>query len=477
MLAFTVSQAQISQIGSSINGKSSNSWSGFSVSLSANGKRVAIGSPTERTSGYIQIFEETSRTWSQIGNEIEGSLPEDISSLASGYTVSLNGDGKVVAFGTPRFNNDNGSAGRVRIYREELDNWVKVGDDIEGTAKGERLGESISLSLDGNTIAIGIPGNDENGSNSGKVKVYRNISGIWTQVGNDILGEAIDERLGETVSLSSDESTLVIGAPEYDNELGRVYIYGFISGIWTKIGNSIQGNYSRGRFGDSVSINSDGKIIGIGAPYHKNSGLVRLYNYVSGSWQQIGEDINGKFSSMFGNSISLNDAGDIVAVGAPEGITRVYKRSSNVWGQIGGDLIGEREDDNFGWAVNLSSNGNVLAIGAPHNDGNGSDSGQVRIYEIENNNLGIEESNTNLKTIGIFPNPVENVLNILTTNKIFKKVEIFDTKNSLISTIKMNFFSKKIDVSHLDMGIYLFKFITNDRKVINKRIIKKSTFK
>ena len=44
---------------------------------------------------------------------------------------------------------------------------------------------SLSLSDDGNTIAIGAPYNDGNGTDAGHARVYKydSSSGKWTQVG------------------------------------------------------------------------------------------------------------------------------------------------------------------------------------------------------------------------------------------------------------------------------------------------------
>jgi hypothetical protein len=39
-------------------------------------------------------------------------------------------------------------------------------------------------------VAIGDSGNDGSADNAGRVRVfYNNISGVWTQIGNDIDGE------------------------------------------------------------------------------------------------------------------------------------------------------------------------------------------------------------------------------------------------------------------------------------------------
>ena len=56
------------------------------------------------------------------------------------------------------------------------------------------------------------------------------------------------------------------------------------------------------------------------------------------------------------------------------------------WTLIGSDIDGEAADDNSGYSVSLSSDGSVVAIGATNNDGNGTRSGHVRVYQHNNGN-------------------------------------------------------------------------------------------
>ena len=48
--------------------------------------------------------------------------------------------------------------------------------------------------------------------------------------------------------------------------------------------------------------------------------------------------------------------------------------------KLGADIDGEAADDYSGYSVSIDSDGSHVAIGASENDGNGSDSGHVRIY-------------------------------------------------------------------------------------------------
>ena len=73
-----------------------------------------------------------------------------------------------------------------------------------------------ATALQENIIAIGGQYNDNNGLDSGHVKVFENIAGTWTQIGSTIEGENVGDEFGSSVSLSSDGSILSIGAMRND---------------------------------------------------------------------------------------------------------------------------------------------------------------------------------------------------------------------------------------------------------------------
>jgi hypothetical protein len=109
---------------------------------------------------------------------------------------------------------------------------------------------------------------------------------------------------------------------------------------------------------------------------------------------QIGSDIDGEAAGDYsGFSVSLSSDGTAVAIGAhlndgngaDSGHVRVYEWNENAWQQKGADIDGEAEGDRSGVSVSLSSDGTVVAIGAIRNDGNGSDAGHVRVYEWNEN--------------------------------------------------------------------------------------------
>jgi len=79
--------------------------------------------------------------------------------------------------------------------------WIQQGQDIDGEAAGDLSGSSVDLNADGSVIAIGAPENNGNGSDAGHVRVFELNSSTWVQRGQDIDGEAADDRSGFSISL------------------------------------------------------------------------------------------------------------------------------------------------------------------------------------------------------------------------------------------------------------------------------------
>jgi hypothetical protein len=223
------------QLGADIDGRHSNKQSGWSVSLSSDGHTVAVANGCYPCHGSVYTWDESA--WAQVGGDFDGSI-----------AVALSTNSSTVAIGSPWDTNNNGdSFGVARVFSlptgqpvisttspttsspsktpstaplsSQLYEWVQVGDGIDGEFPGDISGFSTSLSADGNTLAIGAPYNDGNGVDSGHVRVYAFDGTTWNQVGADIDGEMSGDFSGLSVSLSSDGSTLAIGAPN-NNDSG-----------------------------------------------------------------------------------------------------------------------------------------------------------------------------------------------------------------------------------------------------------------
>ena len=283
------------KVGDDIDGVKEWDGLGNSVSLSADGSIVAIGA-TEgdvngSNSGLVSVYRNLNNKWKKIGEDITG---ENVSDYL-GFSVSLSADGSVIAIGAyPDWDND---LGYVRIYKNVNESWEKVGNDIDGVNKWDfkESGWSVSLSNDGSIVAIGAPG-------SSLVRIYQNVNENWEQVGEDIFGEAIIngdsksleggiEKAGFSVSLSDDGSIVAIGDIENDGK------------------------------GEDIFSNTGGQTAG-------DSGHVRVYQNLNGTWTQLGSDIDGKLDGdWLGYSVSLSADGTMVAIGAP---TRGFYGTDNI---------------------------------------------------------------------------------------------------------------------------------------------------
>jgi hypothetical protein len=218
----------------------------------------------------------------------------------------------------------------------------------------------------------------------------------WIQRGFDIDGEAVADFAGASVALSADGSVVAIGAYNNDgagSNAGQVRIYVWNGSSWSKRGNDIDGEAAGDESGVSVALSADGLIVAIGATLNdgngSNSGQVRVYVWNGSSWVQRGTDINGEAADdQSGYDVALSADGSVVAIGAPfnngngsdSGHVRVYVWNGSSWVQRGTDINGEAAGDRSGYSVALSADGSVVAIGADLNDGAGLNAGHVRVY-------------------------------------------------------------------------------------------------
>src|SRR5690554_6476968 len=322
----------------------------------------------------------------QIGQKIEGDTGTD----AFGQSVTISADGNIIAVGAP-YNGGNGSnSGHVRVYENIGGTWTQIGNDIEGDSSGDWSGYSIALSANGDIIAIGAPFNDGGATDSGHVRVFENIAGIWTQIGNAIEGDASWDESGTSVALSADGTIVAIGAPRHSgngNESGQVRVFENVQGTWTQVGSDIYGLLIGHGLGISCSLSSDGSILVIGAVSRSTAATPASYSMVfqnvSGSWTQAGQTIHAVAPlNQSGRSVSISSDGNIIAIGATNyngqiGQVRIFENVAGTWVQIGSDIIGEASGDFSGGSVSLSFDGTIVAIGATDNDDNRSEERRV----------------------------------------------------------------------------------------------------
>jgi len=385
-----------------------------SVKLDVNGGLNVSGdtvlSDTTLT-GSMDITERIVTTigndWSLLGEDIYGEAVSD----ESGGSISLSSDGNRIAIGAIGNDQTGGNAGHVRVYEHNGTSWVKLGNDIDGETAGDFSGFSVSLSADGSIVAIGARRNSDTGVYAGHVRVYQYnvVSSLWNKLGQDIDGEAASDGSGWSVSLNSNGTIVAIGAPDNDGLVGsggHVRVLEFNGQLWDQLGEDIDGAALAMKLGSSVSLNSNGNIVAIGASNRRSPGMapnvgsvqIMQYNYSLSSWEVLGNNIFGESMQDFsGSSISLNSDGNIVAIGAAgndgngsnSGHVRVYQYDvlSSLWNKLGNDIDGESIGEESS-RVSLSSDGTIVAIGAPFNAVNGIKSGSARIMKWNGTDWG-----------------------------------------------------------------------------------------
>mmetsp|Transcript_257 Transcript_257/g.506 ORF Transcript_257/g.506 Transcript_257/m.506 type:complete len:222 (+) Transcript_257:520-1185(+) len=209
------------------------------------------------------------------------------------YYMSISSDGNTLALGIVHYsggsalNSSNGSfTGAVKVYHKEYEDssWTQLGDTLTGD--GRYFGNSVSLSGDGKTLAIGDPPGGS--TDIGQVKVYRRndeLDSNFKLLGATLLGDRGHPTVGSPVSLSSDGKTLVVGDTSHiDENSGRVKIYNWDEDAleFRQRGNSVNGKLADGELGCSVTVSSNGKTWAAGAcrsgANGQDSGQVVIYS-------------------------------------------------------------------------------------------------------------------------------------------------------------------------------------------------------
>lgn len=348
--------------------------------------------------------------WVQMGNTIKKENNED----SFGRSISLSADGKVLAIAGIKSMDTGGYIGYVQTYIWEDNAWKERGESLLSRELDDRFGHSISLSDNGNTLAVGAIYYRENGERMiGKVSIYSWFGSDWVKKGNDLIGKAEDDWFGAVVRLSSSGNTLAIGAR--GNNYAQVYtwngsawkqkgetLHNFESTLalaangetialgtsestqvyfwdgtnWNQQGQDIKA------FTKSLSLSADGNVLAIGDIVIE----VSVYNWNNSDWVEKGKTIvDYELVILNGRPVSLSADGNMLVAGVSqdagsgehyEGPVQVYDWNNKKWKQIGEDILGENEKDGFGHIVELSSDGKILVVSALWE-------GEVKVFRYE----------------------------------------------------------------------------------------------
>ena len=209
-----------------------------------------------------------------------------------------------------------------------------------------------------------------------------------------------EDRFGNSVSLSGDGNTLVVGVIDGDRGAafaGGAYVFERIDGRWQQQAFlQAESEDTIVRFGRSILLSDDGATLAAGAQIRDltppepggpngffipvESGIVFVFERIDGLWQQQASLLPQSFEddrtlggdSTFGGRLSVNFDGTVLAVNAGfdnsnriTGVVYVFESIDNIWQQQALIQASNAEiSDGFGSSLSLSANGQILAVGA-----------------------------------------------------------------------------------------------------------------
>jgi hypothetical protein len=457
-------------LGSEINATAASVESGYDVSITSDGNRIAIGTPGQ---DKMRVYDlNISNNWVLQGNGY--GIYTSQTAQRAGHSVSINASGTVAAMGAPMGN-------KV---------WVFDVDPAGGTGHlagnplivpGTYAGGSVDIDDDGNTLVVGAY---KSNSERGTVLVYDFNGTGWVQRGMTLSGVNNYDQFGFDVSMSNDGNTIAVGSKGWDSnpnnttyEIGETAVYDWNGSAWVQRGTSIQGVNIFDQCGFSVSLSGNGNRMAIG--YKGNStatqaaGLVRIFDWNGSAWVQNGDPIYGDGVSVYsGHSVALSDNGSILAIGAIQG-TGPINQFTNQEGQVriyeGGCVVSTT-------AVTQNNNTLTAVANASYqwldcNNGNqpiANATGQIFVapnpgsYSVQITENGCTQTSAcievlvtsvNDETIGnfnVFPNPTTNIITI-NAHQIIKKIHVIDITGKYVLNINN---SNTADLSNIAPGLY-----------------------
>ncbi len=272
---------------------------------------------------------------------------------------------------------------------------LQMGSTLVGSSAGDLFGWRVSLSADGQTLAVGASTHDNaNGEVAGEVRVYSWDGQDWVQQGAALEGSEPFAYFGTAIALSADGQRLAVGAAGATNSsgesgAGKVIVYDWDGSEWVPLGGDIEGDGTDVFFGSSVALSASGEVLAVGVPFNNAnflamSGSAFVYAWDGTSWQQTASFDGENAQDLFGAELSLSDDGHVLAVGAylhnesvnSLGAVYVYAENGGNWALQGEPLYGDSLSY-FGGSLALSGDGQTLVVGASSEN---EESGSTYVY-------------------------------------------------------------------------------------------------
>jgi type IV secretory pathway ATPase VirB11/archaellum biosynthesis ATPase len=373
---------------------------GYSVAIDSTGDRVIIGAQNENTgaadAGSVYIYSRSGTVWTL---EREINNPSPVSADYFGISVAIDATGDRVVIGAYRENTGATDAGSAYIYSRSGTVWTLEREiNNPSPVASDFFGFSVSINGTGDRVIIGAYQEDTGAVNAGSAYIYSRSGTTWTleqEINNP--SPVATDWFGTSVCINSTGDRVIIGADATNTgalNAGSAYIYSRSGTVWT-LEQAIHNPspMADDYFGWAVSINSTGDRVIIGA-YNEDTGATdagSVYIYSrSGTVWTLEQEINNPSpmaDDYFGDSVSINSTGDRVIIGADgedtgasaAGSAYIYSRSGTTW-TLEQEINNPspREGASFSFSVAIDSTGDKVIIGAY-----GGTAGSVYIYEME----------------------------------------------------------------------------------------------
>jgi len=354
------------------------SWFGSGVVINDNADTIAI------SGNDVYVYTRINAVWT---------LQASLGFSGLGDVLDLSSDGNILVAGNP--GND-----QVTVWRRDGTTWQvsagvePVNIDYPSGYAGYRFGASVSISLDGTYMAVGAP-NDNTASGTygttGNVFVYRKTGSTWaTRVLEATLTPSdtqINQAFGFSVSLDSNGDTLVIGAPTTaiisgTSNKAATYVFTRSGTTWTEQTRLVKDVFTNFRFGYAVDVSSDGTYLVSSNPGNNgNRGEVYKYQYTS-SWGLVNTYTSSTANQLFGNDCALGYSNrTYIGTDITSGSDYAYVYTGATAATYSPPTYSTQADDQYGYASALNGDGTYLAISKQGKDVNGVyNTGSVYIY-------------------------------------------------------------------------------------------------
>jgi hypothetical protein len=358
---------------------------GWSVSISGDWAitgAIGDGDGVKINAGSAYIFKWNGTSWIQ-----QQKLTASDSSADDqfGWSVSVSGDSAIVgAIG------DDSSRGAAYIFRWNGTNWSQQQKLIAADGEVEDF-FGISVAIDGNYAIIGAVGDD---SAKGSAYIFKWNGTNWSQQAKITASDGIaEDSFGNSVSLYGDTAIIGVSADDDNGSYsGSVYVFRRDGVLWSQQQKlTAADGAAEDNFGVSVSINGDRLIIGsLGDDDNgSNSGSAYMFTWNGASWsqQQKLTPSDGAAEDFFGCSVSICDNYVVVGAhhdddrGVDAGSAYIFEWNGASWSQQAKLLADDgAAGDSLGTSVSIS--GGKPIAGARFDDDKGADSGSAYIFGL-----------------------------------------------------------------------------------------------